>query len=120
MGDIQQTNFATAMAAFEARRAEDLDYDRSMWQPAYHASKEAGGPAIFYEVDKEMDRLIGLRCDAEDELITTPAPALPEAIWKLEYTRTRWEMASEWPDDWWDAIMSDRRCIAATGGGPAT
>ena len=114
MVDMQISNFAKAMAVFEARRAEELAYDRSTWEPAFRASNKSDGSAVFDQVDTEMDRLIGIRCDAEDVLIATSAPTLPAVIWKIEYARKRWEEMSAWPDEWWEAVMSDLHRVAAT------
>lgn len=106
--------WATAMQAFEARRAEEDAYHRAAWRPAYHASK-AGGPNIPDHVDAEMERLVDARCDAEDTLIATPAPALSAVIWKMEYAQKCWEDFDGWPDDWWTAVMSDLHRLAAGG-----
>lgn len=113
MGDPQRSNFEAAMQALAARQADELAYSRSTWLPASHAASN-GGPRLPEDIDAELSRLVDLRCDAEDELIATPAPTLPAVIWKIEYARKRWEEMSAWPDEWWEAVMSDLHRVAAT------
>jgi len=101
--------WATAWATFEKVRAESEAYDRDHWQPAYDAA-QAGGPDIPAPVEAEMQRLIDARDEADDAIISTPAPDLAAAIWKLEYTRERRaDCDGQLPNDWWQAIVSDLR-----------
>lgn len=102
------------MQVFETAQAEEVAYKRAAWIPAHHAS-ETGGPEIPDDVDAKKERLVDARCEAEDALIVTPAPTLSATIWKMEYARKRWEDFSAWPDDWWNAVMSDLRRLAAGG-----
>jgi hypothetical protein len=102
--------WATAWAAFEAARAEDEDFDRKVWRPA-NDSHEAGGPAIPAYVNKEMERLMAARHEAENAIMATPASDLAAAIWKLEYARERQD-GEELPHDWWQAVMGDLHRLA--------
>lgn len=61
----------------------------------------------------ESDRLTDAVCRAEDALIDCPAPHLPAVIWKIEYARDRWKYFDDWPAEWWAAILSDLRRLAA-------
>ncbi|WP_313228582.1 hypothetical protein [Sphingobium yanoikuyae] len=89
-----------AMAQFEAAQAVENAYDahdRPVWTPAN---------------EREMTRLIDVRCDAEDRLIATPASDMPAVIWKIEYARKRWVDFTDWPDNWWGFVMADLRRLA--------
>ena len=61
----------------------------------------------------ESERLTTEVCRAEDAIMDVPAPDLSAVIWKIEYARKRWEDFDGWPDEWWAAILSDLRRIAA-------
>jgi len=113
MGDTQRSNFEAAMQALAARHADELAYSRSTWLPASNAASN-GGPKLTEDIEAELVRLVDLRCDAEDELIATPSPTLSAAIWKIEYARKRWEDFTDWPDEWWEAVMSDLHRVAAS------
>lgn len=89
-----------AMAQFKAaQRAED----------AYMGSKR---DAWTSDDERELERLIDARCDAEDRLIATPTPIMSAVIWKIEYARKRWVDFTDWPDDWWASVMTDLRRFA--------
>lgn len=100
-----------AMQTFEASRAREVEYDRVVWMPAYR-EHETGGLPVSAQVDAEMERLMEVRCDAEDALIATPAPSLSATIWKIQYARKRWEEHDDWPDDWWIGVMRDLSRLA--------
>ena len=103
--------WGVAKTAFDACRAKEVAYNRAVWKPAYKAS-QAGGPEIPEHIDAELDPLMDTRFDAEDALIVTPAPDLSAVIWKMEYANKRWEDFCGWPDDWWNAVITDLRRLA--------
>lgn len=100
-------DWGTAMSLFARAREAEVAFDLQTWKPAFDAER-SGGSKIPDAVDAQSERLTDLRCDAEEALVHTPAPSLSAVIWKLDYGHKRWE-DSEWPDDWWDAVMSDLR-----------
>lgn len=105
-----------AMRRFEQARAAETAFDIRVWMPAYEASEMDEFP-ILDNVDAELTRLTDLRCLAEDALITTPAPNLSAAIWKIEYARDRWADCDDWPQSWWQHVMMDLTRLAASAGG---
>jgi len=109
------STWAAAMKCFNEALAAETAYDRSIWSPAYHV-QENGGREISAHVHAEYDRLLDARCEAEETLILTPAQHLSGVIWKIDYARQRWEEFTDWPEDWWDAIMGDLQRFAAMGG----
>ena len=104
--------WVAVMCRFQAARAAEVSYDHATWRPAYRAER-SGGPNIPAAVDAEMERLTEARCEAEEEVISTPAADLRGAIWKLKYARRRWDAFEEWPSDWWSKIMVDLSRLAA-------
>ncbi|AEG50770.1 hypothetical protein Sphch_3155 [Sphingobium chlorophenolicum L-1] len=106
--------WAAAMVNFETARTDEVAYDRTTWRPAYRASGN-GGSNIPDSVDSQMELLTDVRCDAEDKLIATPAPNLAGVIWKIEYARKRWEEFEDWPNDWWNSVMSDLARLSIQG-----
>lgn len=118
MGQILQNAgkaaWATVLCAYRNARAAEDNYDELVWTPAYHTD-ESGGPAIPAEVNAEIERLQEVRIEAEDALVLTPAPTLSDVLLKIETARRRWEGFGDWPDDWWDAVLSDLRGMAQEG-----
>ena len=105
--------WAAAMRGFELARETEVAYDNDHWRPAYDTAKQ-GGQGIPERVDVEMERLIDLRCDAEEALIATPAPHVQAVTWKIVYARERWAEFTDWPDDWWAAVMVDLYRLGGT------
>jgi len=109
--NMQASAWAAAKQRFDEARANEVSYDRLSWRPAYDASKHLG-PPIPDHVDTEMEQLSDARYEAEDALIATPAPDLRCAVWKVDYSRERWAQVEEWPEDWWEAILTDLHTLA--------
>lgn len=67
----------TALSAYRAALLAEHDYDRRVWTPGYEAEK--GGRAGNSDaVEREMERLQDVRCNAEALLLDMPAPSLTE------------------------------------------
>ncbi|MEZ5713424.1 MAG: hypothetical protein R3E11_12440 [Sphingobium sp.] len=106
------SKWQSALAVYEIAEEAETSYERDVWTPSYDVAVN-GGPNIPDHVDAEIERLASIRCDAEEQLITTSAPNLSAVIWKIEYARKRWKDFEDWPDAWWAAVLGDLRHLAA-------
>jgi hypothetical protein len=110
--------WALAKAAFDQAKAAEDAYDRDTWTAAHTAvGNKFDEPLsalmpIDSAIEFEMERLVDIRCEAEEALIVCASPTLGDTIWKIEYARVRWDDQGNWPAKWWSAVMRDLNAFA--------
>ena len=104
-----------AMRVYVDALAAETAYDDGPYAEARERRDRQGDMALFDDRwTFESDRLCDIRFAAEGVLISTPAPHLAAAIWKIEHARRVCADFEDWPDAWWDAVMADLHRLAAT------
>lgn len=96
--------WADQLRVCRAALLAEREYDRNFWRPANDA-ENAGGPKVSEAMNTEIERLQDIRCNAEDMLISMPAPSLTE--FAIKYL-----IAFSWGRDlngWHDHLCEEAR-----------
>jgi len=98
--------WSSAMTRLVDAWGYERGYDQMEWTPE-HDRACARRESMAEEIDVWMERLTDERCQAELELIQTPAPSLAATVCKINYARLRWADQPDFPEEWWESILAD-------------